>query len=115
MENIDEKISKLGEEKRQIFSDRLMDNLHNREWCREHGISDTDIYKVQIVKGETYISLFENKTETQKANLKKLIESGYDDTGIRFGTENPYRVFKQNNHRVIYDPNHDKIIAEYEI
>jgi len=114
MENIDEKINKLGEEERQIFSDRLMDNLHNREWCRRHRINYDDPH-ILTVKERTYIRLFENKTETQKANLKKLIESGYDDTGIRFGTENPYRVFKQNNHRVIYDPNHDKIIAEYEI
>ena len=61
MGSIDEEISKLGEEERQIFSDRLMDNLHNREWCREHGISDTDIYKVQIVKGETYREMYGEK------------------------------------------------------
>ena len=114
MESIDEKINKVSKEERKIFSDRLMDNLYDRWWCRRHRINYVDP-NVQTAKERTYISLFENKTETQKANLKKLIESGYDDTEIRFGTENPYRVFKQNNHRVIYDPNYDKIIAEYEI
>ena len=61
MGSIDEEISKLGEEERQIFSDRLMDNLHNREWCRRHRISDTDIYKVQIVKEETYNEIYGEK------------------------------------------------------
>jgi len=65
MGSIDEEISKLGEEKRQIFSDRLMDNLHNREWCREHGINYVDP-NVQTAKERTYREIYGEKKWIKK-------------------------------------------------
>ena len=60
MENIDEKINKLGEEERQIFSDRLMDNLYDREWCRRHRINYVDPH-ILTVKEETYREIYGEK------------------------------------------------------
>jgi len=60
MENIDEKINKLSEEERKIFSDRLMDNLYDREWCRRHRINYVDP-RILTVKEETYREIYGEK------------------------------------------------------
>ena len=60
MENIDEKINKLSKEERKIFSDRLMDNLYDRLWCREHRINYVDP-NVQTAKEKTYNEMYGEK------------------------------------------------------
>ena len=60
MESIDEKINKLSEEERKIFSDRLMDNLYDKEWCRIHRINYVDP-NVQTAKERTYREIYGEK------------------------------------------------------
>ena len=60
MENIDEKINKLGEKERKIFLDRLIDNLYDRWWCRIYGIDYVDP-NIHTAKEKTYREIYGEK------------------------------------------------------